>query len=52
MHKYLTVVVGFIAAAGAIAALSSAGAAPLKPSLEARYVATRDAADRQILAGL
>jgi hypothetical protein len=44
MHKYLTVVFGFIAAAGAVAALPSTGAAPLKPSLEERYVATRDAA--------
>ena len=44
MSKYLTVVFGFIAAAGAIATLSSAGAAPLKLPLEERYVATRDAA--------
>ena len=44
MHKYLTVVFGFIAAAGAIAALSSADAASLKPSPEDRYIATRNAA--------
>ena len=44
MHRYLTVVFGFIAAAGAIAVLSSADAAPLKPSPEDRYVATRNAA--------
>jgi hypothetical protein len=44
MHRYLTVVFGLIAAAGAIATLSSAGAAPLAPSPEDRYVATRDAA--------
>ena len=44
MHKYLTVIFRLIAAAGAIVTLSGAGAAPLAPSPEGRYVATRDAA--------
>jgi hypothetical protein len=42
MQKLLSVICRFIAAAGVIATLS--GAAPLKPSPENRYVATRDAA--------
>lgn len=44
MHKFLSIILGLIAAAGPIAALSMAGAAPLAPSLEDRYIATRDAA--------
>jgi len=44
MHKFLTIIFGLIAAAGPLAALSMASAAPLAPSLEERYIATRDAA--------
>ena len=46
MHKFPATMFGLIAAAVAIAAASSAGAAPLK--LEDRYVATRDAAIAKI----
>lgn len=42
MHRYLAVLFAFIAAAGPLAVLSMATAAPLSP--EDRYIATRDAA--------
>jgi hypothetical protein len=44
MQKFSSIIFRLIAAAGPIAALSMAGAAPLAPSLEDRYIATRDAA--------
>jgi hypothetical protein len=44
MPKFLSIIFGFIAAAGSFAALSMADAAPLAPSPEDRYLATRDAA--------
>ncbi|MGZ3324873.1 MAG: hypothetical protein ACXU9C_28375 [Xanthobacteraceae bacterium] len=44
MHKFFSVIVRLVAAAGVIATLSGAGAAPLAPSPEDRYVATRNAA--------
>lgn len=42
MHKSLSIILRLIVAASAIAA--NAGAAPLRPALEERYIATRDAA--------
>jgi hypothetical protein len=44
MHKFLSDIFRLIAAAGPLAVLSMASAAPLAPSPEDRYVATRDAA--------
>jgi hypothetical protein len=44
MHNYLTVIFRLIAALGPMLVLSGASAAPLTPSPEDRYVATRDAA--------
>jgi hypothetical protein len=44
MRNYLTVIFRLIAAVGPILVLSGASAAPLTPSPEDRYVATRDAA--------
>jgi hypothetical protein len=44
MQRFLSVIVGLVATAGTIAILSGAGAAPLRPSLEDRYIAARDAA--------
>jgi len=44
MHNYLTVIFRLIAAVGPMLVLSGASAAPLTPSPEDRYVATRDAA--------
>jgi hypothetical protein len=44
MHKFLSGIFGLIVAAGPIAVLSIASAAPLAPSPEDRYLATRDAA--------
>ena len=44
MQRPFPVIFRFVAAAGAIAALSGAVAAPLAPSPEDRYIATRDAA--------
>lgn len=50
MHKTLTTLFRLAAPACLIATLSNAGAAPLKPSLEDRYVATRDAAIEKVSA--
>ena len=44
MQKLFSAIVRLGAAAGTIATLSGAGAAPLAPSPEDRYVASRDAA--------
>jgi hypothetical protein len=44
MQKFFSVIFRLVAAIGAIATLSGAGAAPLAASPEDRYVATRDAA--------
>jgi hypothetical protein len=44
MDKSLSIIFRVIAIAGSMAMPSGAGAAPLRPSLEDRYIATRDAA--------
>ena len=44
MHRFFSAIFRLVAAAGVIVTLSGAGAAPLAPSPEDRYVATRDAA--------
>jgi hypothetical protein len=44
MHRFFSVIFRLVAAAVVIATLSGAAAAPLAPSPEDRYVATRDAA--------
>jgi hypothetical protein len=49
MHKSFILLFRFIAA-GSILILSSAGAAPLKPSPEDRYIAARDAAAEKLSA--
>lgn len=50
MHRSLVLVSRLIAVACAITALSNAGAAPLKPSPEDRYIAARDAAIEKLSA--